>query len=169
MSFLEDIAGMQGPRDEPKKHGLSESLFGRHETGISPVSIADISNQINNLSRRLRMLEERYTNLRKNSELTEQNILKTNKVVQRETSVITSDLTELRRDFIDLKDKVKLIVKELVECAKSEDVKVLERYINLWDPMKFVSKDEVMKIVEDKLEEMGIEQNAPEKSKDLKE
>ncbi|MCX6707164.1 MAG: hypothetical protein NT001_03410 [Candidatus Woesearchaeota archaeon] len=160
---------MQDPREEPKKHGLSESLFGKHEAGISPVSVADLSNQINNLSRRLRMLEERYTSLRKNEELTDHNILKITKGMQRDTAVVTSDLTELRRDFIDLKDKVKLIVKELVECAKSEDVKVLERYINLWDPMKFVSKDEVMKIVEDKLEECGIEPNAAEKSKDLKE
>jgi hypothetical protein len=160
---------MQGQREEPKKHGsISESLFGKHETGISPISVADLSNQLNNMSRRLRMLEERYASMRKNEELTDHNLLKINKGMQRENTVLTSDLTELRRDFIDLKEKVKLIVKELVDCAKTEDVKVLDRYINLWDPMKFVSKDEVAKIVEDKLEEYGIGPDSAEKSKDLK-
>ncbi len=152
-------------REEPKKHGLGGSLFGKHETEVSPIALTDLSNQINNLSRRLRILEERYTNLRKNTQLTDQNILKISKDFQREISAATSDATDLRRDFLDLKDKVRLIVKELVECAKTEEVKVLERYINMWDPVKFITKNDVERIVEDKVNDIL----ASEKSKDLKE
>ena len=140
-------------------------MFGKHETEVSPIALTDLSNQINNLSRRLRILEERYTNLRKNTQLTDQNILKISKDFQREISAATSDATDLRRDFLDLKDKVRLIVKELVECAKTEEVKVLERYINMWDPVKFITKNDVERIVEDKVNDIL----ASEKSKDLKE
>lgn len=164
----EGIIGMDAPKEEPKKHGLGGSFFGKHETEISPISLTDISNQINNLSRRLRIMEERYTNLRRNTQLTDQNILRFNKDFQREISVASSDLSEMRRDFIDLRDKVRLIVRELVECAKTEDVKVLERYINMWDPIKFVTKEEVDKIVEDKIEEKLDEMDLSGKSKDLK-
>lgn len=164
----EGIIGMDAPKEEPKKHGLGGSFFGKHETEISPISLIDISNQINNLSRRLRIMEERYTNLRRNTQLTDQNILRFNKDFQREISIASSDLSEMRRDFIDLRDKVRLIVRELVECAKTDDVKVLERYINMWDPIKFVTKEEVDKIVGDKIEEKLDEMDLSGKSKDLK-
>ena len=146
-----------GRGDEHKKHGFGSSLFGKHDSEAPPAAVTDLSNQINNLSRRMRILEERYTNLRKNTQLTDHNVLKSNKEFQRELSVVKSDLTEMRRDFIDLKDKVRLIVKELVECAKTEEVKVLEKYINLWEPVKFITKDEAEKIVEEKLNEMKEE------------
>lgn len=164
----EGIIGMDAPKEEPKKHGLGGSFFGKHETELSPVALTDLSNQINNLSRRLRILEERYTNLRRNTQLTDQNILRFSKDFQRDISVASSDLSEMRRDFFDLRDKVRLIVKELVECAKTEEVKVLERYINMWDPMKFVTREEVDKIVEGKIEEKLDDMDLSGKSKDLK-
>lgn len=150
------------PAEEPKKKGFGGSLFGKHETQVSAVSANDISNQLNNLSRRLRTLEERYTNLRKNTQLTDQNIIQFNKNFNREITTQASDINDLRREFDDLREKARLIVKELVGCAKSEDVKTLERYVNLWDPIHFVQRTEVEKIVEDKIKDI-IE------SKDLKE
>ena len=41
---------------------------------------------------------------------------------------------------------------KIKDCAKTDDVKVLENYINLWDPIKFVTKDEVARIVEEALD-----------------
>ena len=34
-------------------------------------------------------------------------------------------------------------------CAKTEDVQVLDRYINLWEPANFVTRTEVEKIVDE--------------------
>ncbi|MBD3313965.1 hypothetical protein GF345_05980 [Candidatus Woesearchaeota archaeon] len=151
-------------KEEPKKHSFGGSLFGKHEADVPVTAMSDLSNQINNLSRRLRILEERYTNLRKNTQLTDQNLLKFNKDFHREASSLNSDLTDARREFSDLKDKVRLIVKELMECAKTEEVKILEKYINMWDPVKFVQRNEVDRIVEEKINEV-----LSQKSKDLKE
>ena len=151
-------------KEEPKKHGFGGSLFGKHEAEVPPTAMSDLSNQINNLSRRLRILEERHTNLRKNTQLTDQNLLKFNKDFHREISSLNSDLTDARREFSDLKDKVRLIVKELMECAKTEEVKILEKYINMWDPVRFVQRSEVDKIVEEKINDV-----LSQKSKDLKE
>ncbi len=159
----------KGSKEEGhKKHSFGGSLFGKHESEAPTAAVSDLSNQINNISRRMRILEERYTNLRKNTQLTDQNVLRSNKEFQRELSVVKSDLTELRRDFTDLRDKVRLIVKELVECAKTEEVKVLEKYINMWEPVNFVTRNEAEKIVEEKLSEMGMAADSG-KSKDLKE
>jgi hypothetical protein len=134
---------------EEKKHGL----FGGKREEAPSVSLSDLSMQINNLSRRLRILEERYTALRKKTQDTDQGVLNLNRELSKELKLSHSELVDFRREFYDLRDKVKLIVKELKECAKTDEVKVLENYINLWEPVNFVTRNEVGKIVEDKVEE----------------
>ena len=37
------------------------------------------------------------------------------------------------------------------ECAKKEHVKVLEKYINMWEPVNFVTKKDVEDIVKNML------------------
>ena len=132
------------------------SLFGKHEAaGPSITGMADLSNQLNNLSRRLRVLEERYNNLKKNAQLTEQSLLKSTKDVNRDIQATHSDMVEFRSEFFDLKDKVKLIVKELKACAKTEEVQVLQKYIDMWEPINFVTRDGLDKMIKEiVLEEM---------------
>lgn len=143
-------------KDEPAKGGIGAGIggafFGKHEESQS-FKITDLSNQINNLSRRLKMLEERYTNMRNNMQLTDQNVLDFNKEVNRTMKVVHSDLLDFKREFEDLKEKVKLIVRELKDTAKSEDVELLEKYINIWEPMNFITRKEVDKIIDEKIEE----------------
>ncbi len=133
---------------KPPEKGHS-SLFGKHEASHAGAGIADLSNQLNNLSRRLRVLEERYNNLKKDAQLTEQSLLKSSKDVNRDIQTIHSSLADERSEFLDLKDKVKLIVKELKACAKSEDVQVLQKYIDMWEPINFVTRNELDKLIQE--------------------
>jgi len=137
------------PKEPPKKH---HGLFGSKEAPAVPAAgMADLSSQLNNISRRLRVLEERYTNLRKKTQVSDQNMLKFNKTQSRELKAMDSEVVDFRREFLDLKDKIKLIVKELKDCAKSDQVMVLEKYINLWEPANFVTRNEVERIIEQKM------------------
>jgi len=138
------------PPGEEKKHA---GFFGGKHDEASAVSLSDLSMQLNNLSRRLRIMEERYTSMRKKVQDTDQSVLNLNREMAKELKVSHSEVVDFRREFYDLRDKVKLIVKELKECAKTDEVKVLENYINLWEPVNFVTKNEVERIVDDKVEE----------------
>jgi len=142
-----------GKKDGSKGMDAGGSFFGKHEES-QPFQVTDLSNQMNNLGRRLKMLEERHTTLRNTTQLTDQNVLEFSKDINRNLKMTHAELLELRKDFNDLKEKVKLIVKELKDTAKSDDVKLLERYINLWEPVNFVTKNDVDKIVEDKVAEL---------------
>ncbi|MBI4149901.1 hypothetical protein HY488_00695 [Candidatus Woesearchaeota archaeon] len=142
--------GAPPTQPEEKKHA---GLFGGKHDEAAGVSVSDLSMQLNNLSRRLRILEERYTSLRKKTQDTDQTILNVNKQLTSELKATHSELVDFRREFYDLRDKTKLIVKELKECAKTDEVKVLENYINLWEPVNFVTKAMVEKIVDDRIEE----------------
>lgn len=133
-------------------------IFAKREKE-APGRVAELSSQLINVSRRLRILEERYLNLRKKTQVSDQNMLAIQKNVAKELKATHDELLEFRRDFVDLRDKVKLIVRELKTCAKSEEVEVIKKYVNLWEPINFVTRGEVNSIVkralEEKAEEMG--------------
>tara|TARA_Y100000310_G_C20623310_1_gene784515 strand:- start:1142 stop:1564 length:423 start_codon:yes stop_codon:yes gene_type:complete len=113
--------------------------------------LSGFRNEINSISARLRLLEEGFANLRRMSQITEENLISKNKHYNTEFKTMTSDILDSKKEIQDVKDKVLLIIKELQTAAKKEDVKVLEKYVNLWNPIKFATHNEVDAIVEDAL------------------
>jgi len=145
--------GGKPPAQAPEKKA---GIFGKGKPAApAGESIAELSAQLNNISRRLKMMEESYINTRKKMQMSETTMLKFEKKLNSGTKDIHDELTEFKREFFDLRDKAKLIVKELKLCAKSEDIKVLENYINLWEPLNFVTKNEVEKVIEQKIGELN--------------
>ena len=134
----------------PKKHEGILKFGHAQEQEVSNVS--DVTNDINTLSRRLRLLEEGFTNLRRFFQLTEENIITKNKHYSTEIKTITSDISEIRKEIQEIKDKLLLFIRELQTVARKEEVKVLEKYINLWSPIKFVTQNEVEQIINEILE-----------------
>jgi len=114
----------------------------------SDETIKSISNEINNLSRRLRVLEERYTNLRKKMQLNEQNMLHVDKKIITEIKKTNKDVDDTHRVVTDVKEKMLLVIKDLKGCAKREDVKVIEKYVNMWEPVQFVTLNQLKDVVE---------------------
>ena len=134
----------------PKKHeGILK--FG-HAQQQEASDMSGITTDVNTLSRRLRLLEEGFTNLRRFFQVTEENMISKNKHFSAEIKTLTSDITEVRKEIQELKDKLLLVIRELQTVARKEDVKVLEKYINLWNPIKFVSQNEVEQIINEVLE-----------------
>lgn len=105
-----------------------------------------------NISRRLRTLEERYTNLDKKVELNEKNMIDWHKSTVTELRTTLSDITEIKKEINELKEKVRALVRTLRGLAKKEDVKVMKKYLELWEPVHFVTQEQVEKIVKDMLE-----------------
>lgn len=131
--------------DEKKtKHGLFSS-----KQPPQPLPGPDIGN----ISRRIKLLEQHYTNLNNRFQLTDQNIITTSRRVTKDVKTINSEINEIKLELINIKEKIELIIKELKESAKKEDIAVLKKYINLWDPMNFVTINQVEKIVKELIQE----------------
>jgi len=111
-----------------------------------------ISSDVNSISRRLRLLEESVTNLRRYFQITEENIITKNKYTTAEFKTVQSDIQEIRKDMHEVKEKFIHVVMELQTVARKDEVKVLEKYINLWNPIKFVTQNEIERIVTEILE-----------------
>ena len=145
------------PLEQPehKKKGFElGGLFGKkkEETGSS---MPDVLEQVTGVARRLRILESRYNDLSRKAQVTEKNMLSERKRFTGEVKTIDSDILELKRDFHELKTKIEMIMGEMQNFAAKEDIASVKKYVDLWEPVNFVTRDEVEKIIKDALEEKG--------------
>lgn len=131
-------------KEEPKHKGFFSS------SPKEPVfDISVISNELANFGRSVRTLEERTSNLIRKSQIAEQNMLMTNKKVSSEIKTINDDIHGLNKVMGEIKDHLRQIVEELKRCAKKEEIKLLQRYIDMWEPINFVTRNEVERIIND--------------------
>ncbi len=82
----------------------------------------------------------------------EENIISKNKHYSAEIKTLASDISEIRKEIQELKDKLILVIRELQSVARKEEVKVLEKYISMWNPIKFVSQNEIEQIINEVLD-----------------
>ena len=107
--------------------------------------------QLTTITARVRVSEERYGELRKMLLVVEQNMLSNHKKAMNEIKALQGEMNEMKRVISVIEDKIITIIKELRLTARKEDIDVLKRYLELWDPVKFVTSDQVEKIVDEKL------------------
>ena len=65
------------------------------------------------LLRRIRILEERYSNLRKKSLVIEQNQILHKKSISNELKSVEMEMISIKKEFININDKLSLVNKEL--------------------------------------------------------
>jgi hypothetical protein len=134
------VDGMPAMQLEPKKqHGL----FGDKKKPAIPGP----TDQFTELGRRLRTLEGRYTDLQTKSQVMEQNMLHSHKRLLNQLKPTNSDVREVKKELQEIKERMLSLIQELQSCAKKEEVKVLQKYVHLWEPMNFVTRDEVKDII----------------------
>jgi len=140
----------EAPAQQPDKRAFA--LFGRKKEETGP-SIAAVLEQIGGVARRLRILESRYSDLNRKVDVTEKNMLGERKRLTRELKADDSDILELKKALNEITSKVDTIVADLKNFAAKEDVESLRKYIELWEPVNFVTREEVEKIVKEAVEE----------------
>lgn len=113
----------------------------------------DLNYVLSDLNTRTRTLEGRYNILGERLLVVNQNMIEEYKKMITELKTQEQDIIELKREIENLKDILRQMLKEIDSFAKKENLKVLEKYINLWSPLKFVTENEVNILIEKKLEQ----------------
>jgi hypothetical protein len=136
--------------------GKGGGLFGggKPQKGPEGPSAGFLSQEISNLSTRLRVLEERSSNTKKKQEIVEQNMLSHRKKYVDDIDLLKEEIDEIRRQIKEIESRIIMIIKELRMSANKEDVEGLKRYVELWEPVKFVTQNQVERIVEEKIDEL---------------
>jgi selenophosphate synthase len=141
--FRDGESGEAPPESHAAGHGLNiGGLFsGKKEASQQPQ--VDVDGIMRDVTRRLRVLEERMTTDRKNIQLAQQNFITSSKKTDGDIKNTYAELNEIKKELAGIKDQIGLVVGELKDTAKKEDVTVMEKYIELWEPLNFVTKREV--------------------------
>ena len=114
---------------------------------------ASLSQAVAEAERRLRTIEERFSNLERRSQVTEENMLSSDRKIKSEIKLTSSDVSDIKAQIAELTEKIKAVIRELQDFAKIEDVEVIKKYLNLIEPLGFVTQNEVDRIVRQAVEE----------------
>ena len=101
----------------------------------------------------LKGLEGKVNNLLREMDLIKNDFIKKNAQLRKEMKTVGDDVIEMKHEQEKMKQKMDLIAKELGNTAGVEDVQVLKKYIEFWNPLNFVTQRDVERIVETKMAE----------------
>jgi hypothetical protein len=104
---------------------------------------SQIAGLVSDLDRRLRILEERYSTLRKKLQLTDQNLIEADRSFGKELRGFSDELLGVRRNVADFDEKISIFGSELNSTATKTDLKIVEKYLNMWNPRMFVTRKEL--------------------------
>ncbi len=140
---------MAEDKKDPKKEKLEQEKKLSELKKQAQVS-SPVTKQIDELMRRLRLLEERYSGLRKKTQFTEQNMLKDAKELFAEIKVMHETIFELKSDLSELNEKIIKLRQEVKGSVKKTDFNVLAKYIDYWQPLNYITKEEAEKLIKEK-------------------
>lgn len=115
-----------------------------------------VEEQISSLSNRVRVVEDRLNSINLHLELIDNTLLEKHKAVVSEVRKLQGDVRQLRGAIAELRDLTERIIRRLEAFASKEQVKVLERYIDIIQPLNFVTRSEIRALVTSILKEKGI-------------
>lgn len=117
-----------------------------------PESLA-LSRQVADLLSRLRLLEGRYANLRREHQLTSHNMIEHHQNLSKQQRKLADQLLDLKRNVRDLKEQLDTMTGQLADAATHHDLRVLERYLDFWQPMDFLTRAEAEKMLAERVAE----------------
>jgi septal ring factor EnvC (AmiA/AmiB activator) len=105
--------------------------------------------QIKTVTSRISFVEQRYRNFETRLKQLQKNIVDQ----QQETRRLLRDLEKRSLKFDTqlegFTDRLKALRNEIILRASKEDVAVLKKYIDIWNPFEFVTADQVEQLVRD--------------------
>ncbi|MFC1648590.1 hypothetical protein ACFL1B_03975 [Nanoarchaeota archaeon] len=137
---------MDEPQLFPKGPSPEEHL---KKSGAQEKAYTSLSKNVTTLGSRLRVLEEQYSTIRNRSQMADSNLIDFTKDMNSELKSLTEDILELKRTLRELNESIDIVSNELNNAVKEHDFRVLEKYVDLWNPGQFVTKAQLKSHLEE--------------------
>ena len=108
----------------------------------------DISQVLSDIVNRIRSLESKYNVLGERLLIVNENMISQFKKNKGESKATSQEIKEIKAELFQTRGSFMDLTKQMEFFATKENIKVLEKYINLWDPFKFVTEKELEKKLE---------------------
>src|SRR3989344_6823394 len=114
------------------------------------VWIKGVESKVNTLVREVDLLKNDY--IKKHNDL------------KRELKIFNDDVLDLKRTQDQAQQKMDLVIKELKQTAGVEEVAVLKKYVEFWNPLNFVTQKDLDRAVQVKIASLNREEPAAQLS-----
>lgn len=115
----------------------------------------NVTERLNNNSRRIRQLEEDLGNIREQLKNLEDELIEQKRKSNENHNKIESEMSEVRDKIANMEVDIKNLNRKVRKLVPKREIKEIENYMDLINPVtsSFVTEKEVKKIVDEKLEE----------------
>ncbi len=103
------------------------------------------AHSFNVVNSRLTLLEDRYNTVRERLSFAERTLIDNRESTNKKIKVLDAELNDLNSEMNDLRESVETLQDEIKRAAKESDVKVIGKYLDLLEPLEFVTREEVKK------------------------
>lgn len=118
------------------------------------LAFTDILNRLRAQEAKLALFSERLL-------IMNQNMLEEHKHVTQDLAMTRQSMEELQKNINTLKTVVHHLTDEAKNFAREEEVKMLEKYLLLWNPLHFVTEKDVNAMINAAFHETAIEEEKP--------
>ena len=119
-----------------------------------------------NPQERLRILESDYSLMRDRFSILNQNLMESHKRLSQEIRILHQEIQSLKTELSEARILTNHIVQEINQFARKDQVRVLEKYINLWSPLNFATQKDLEKAIQElKEKERGDKHRTSTKTK----
>lgn len=119
---------------------------------------SDVSTRVRDLEEKMRLLKDRVI-------LIGQNLLESRGSLEGSVQEMKTALENLWRDVEKVKERLSLILEELEAFSRKEEVALLKKQFKMFEPLQFARIQDVERVVEEKLKEVGLEEKRKEKER----
>ncbi len=93
-------------------------------------------------------LEGKINSLVREVDLVKNDLIRKNSSLGKEVKALNDEVLELKRQQNQFAQKMDLIIKELKQTAGNEEVQVIKKYVELWNPLSFVTQRDLERTVD---------------------
>ncbi len=109
---------------------------------------ADANTKVRDLEEKMRLLKDRVI-------LIGQNLIESKSVQDASFHELKSEIEILKREVQKVKEKMQLMSEELDSFSRKEEVALLRKQFRMFEPLQFARIEDVEKIVDEKMRELG--------------
>ncbi len=113
----------------------------------------DLVKSIIELRESLKIFEQKLLQLKDSISVVDQNNIERYNETKENIQNLFKLFDENRSKILEIEDQLERMNREMEQFARDKDVKIIEKYLSFIDPSRFLSKDDVIKIVDDYLNE----------------
>jgi len=108
----------------------------------------DFEGVLNDFFVKMSSLEDQIFEVKNQLESGEDGVSNVERKVKGELEVFRKDLLDLKQIVEDVKSDIAKINEEVGRLARVTDLEVLYKYVKMWDPMSFVRREELDRVLE---------------------